>query len=106
MEKMIAYVEQRQQCRMQFIQEYFDEETFITCGVCDVCVARKKKENLEILKDYESQVLYLLKQRKYAVEELEKTVDPKDRELFMEVIRDMVDQGQIKYDAFWMLSLT
>jgi ATP-dependent DNA helicase RecQ len=106
MEAIKKYAEQDHQCRMQVIQEYFDEVTYATCGMCDVCIGKRKKENLVMLKDYEQQVLYLLKQKPMTVEELETAVDPIDKELFIEVVREMVDSDQIEYDEFWVLSRT
>lgn len=103
MEAMKKYAEQDHQCRMQVIQEYFDEVTYATCGMCDVCIGNRRKENLTILKDYEQQILYLLKQRPMTVEDLETAVDPTEKELFIEVVREMVDSAQIAYDEFWIL---
>jgi hypothetical protein len=37
------------------------------------------------------------------VEELETAVDPQEKELFIEVVREMVDTAQIAYDEFWVL---
>lgn len=105
MEAMINYVEQDHRCRMQLIQEYFDEVTYEVCGMCDVCIQRKKRENLEALRDYENQIKYLLGQKSVAVEELETLVDPKDKELFIEVVRELVDAGEIYYDELWTLHL-
>ncbi|HEY5826152.1 MAG TPA: RecQ family zinc-binding domain-containing protein [Cyclobacteriaceae bacterium] len=103
MESMIEFATQSHRCRMQLIQEYFDEVSYVNCGICDVCVDRKKKENLTALKDYREQVLYLLSQKPMTVEELESAVGPKDSELFIEVIREMVDEAVIEYDEFWTL---
>jgi ATP-dependent DNA helicase RecQ len=44
MEAMIDFAEQQRRCRMQVMLDYFGESTFDTCGQCDVCVARKKKD--------------------------------------------------------------
>ncbi len=104
MEAMKSYVEQTHRCRMQVIQEYFDEVTYTTCGMCDVCISKRKSENLAMLTDYEQQILYLLKQKPMTVEELETAVDPQEKELFIEVVREMVDSAQIAYDEFWVLS--
>ncbi|MEP2667805.1 MAG: ATP-dependent DNA helicase RecQ [Cyclobacteriaceae bacterium] len=106
METMIEYVEQSHRCRTQFIQSYFDEETFSTCGVCDVCLAKKKKENQTEIKDYHDQILLLLKQKPMTSEELEKAVNPSDQELLIEVIREMLDANEINYDEFWVLRVT
>ena len=105
MEALINYTEQVHRCRMQLIQEYFDEVTYEVCGMCDVCIQKKKDENREALHDYEGQILYLLKQKPISVEELEMQVDPKDKELFIEVVRELVDAGEIFYDEVWMLHL-
>jgi ATP-dependent DNA helicase RecQ len=103
MEAIKNYAEQDHQCRMQVIQEYFDEVTYATCGMCDICIGKRKKENLLMLKDYEQQILYLLKQKPMTVEELETAFDPTEKELFIEVVREMVDSAQIEYDEFWVL---
>jgi len=105
MNDMIGYVEQTHRCRMQVIQDYFDEVTYSTCGVCDICIEKKKKENLAALDDYQSQILYLLKQKPMTVEALEESISPDDRELFLEVIRELADRLLIAYDEFWVLRL-
>jgi len=103
MNAMIDYVQRTDHCRMQLVQEYFDEETFLECGICDVCLAKKKKENLVALKDYKDQVFYLLSQKPMTPEQLEDAVSPGERELFIEVLREMVDANEIRYDEFWVL---
>jgi len=105
MEAMVNYVNQSHRCRMQLIQEYFDEVTYDMCGKCDVCLDKKKKENLAVFSDYRDQILYLLRQKTMTVEELEQAVSPADHEVFVEVVREMVDAGEIGYDAFWVLSI-
>lgn len=104
MDAMVNYVNQSHRCRMQVIQEYFDEVTYDTCGKCDVCLNKKKKENLAVFSDYHDQIIYLLRQKNMTVEELEQAVSPNDHELFIEVVREMVDSVEIGYDAFWVLS--
>ncbi len=102
-EAMIEFAEQKHRCRMQVVLEYFDERTFETCGKCDVCIDKKKKDNGESFRDIEEQVKYLLTQRPMTVDELEEAVDPKDHHIFVEAVRDMVDQGIIRYDEYWVL---
>ncbi len=102
---MIAYVTQSHRCRMEVIQEYFDEEALIPCGICDVCIEKRKKENQTALKDYREQIFYLLKEKSFSAEDLETAVSPQDQELFVEVLREMVDNGDVVYDEFWVLHL-
>lgn len=103
MEAMIHYAHQTVQCRMQVMQEYFGEVPYTTCGKCDVCLEKKKSDSDHLLKDYKGQVIQLLAQKPMTVEELETTVSPKDAELFVEVIRELVDEAKIEYDEFWVL---
>ncbi len=103
MEKMIGYVEQSHQCRMRVIQEYFDEETYQDCGICDVCIAKKKNENSFVLKDYHDQINFLLSQKPMNIDDLEIAVAPRDKDLFLEAVREMVDANSIEYDDIWVL---
>ena len=103
MSAIINYTTQSHRCRMQLIQEYFDEITDVNCGRCDVCIDKHKKENTALFKDYEQQINYLLKQKPMTVDELELAVDPSEKEVFIEVIREMVDSGELYYDEVWVL---
>ncbi len=103
MEAMVHYAEQNQRCRMQLIQEYFNEVTYETCGICDVCLDKKKKDNNVLVKDYAEQVIYLLGQGPMGVDELETAVAARDKELLIEVVRELVDAGTIAYDEHWVL---
>jgi ATP-dependent DNA helicase RecQ len=106
MNAMTDFVSQNHQCRQWVMLDYFDEKNYDTCGVCDVCLARKKKENLAELKDYRAQVMYLLKSKPMTVDELETEVKPNDRELMLEVVRELVDENKINYDEYWVLRKT
>src|SRR5688572_22391814 len=105
MEAMIEFATSSHRCRMLLVQEYFGEETDSTCGKCDVCIAKKKKENLKDITELRKEVLTLLKEKLYTIEQLEKRITPPDTELFIDVIREMVDDGEIEYDSVWRLKL-
>ncbi len=105
MESMIEFATSTHRCRMQMIQEYFNEKTDNTCGKCDVCIAKKKKENLAEIKELRKEVLTLLKSKLYTIEQLEKRIAPLDTELFIDVIREMVDDGEVEYDSVWRLKI-
>ena len=103
---MIEYTTHPLQCRQWLMLDYFDEKNYDTCGICDNCLARKKRDNLAELKDYQSQILYLLKRKAMTVDELESEVKPNDRELMLEVVRELVDENKIAYDEYWVLRKT
>lgn len=103
MRSMISYVETNFRCRMQFIQDYFDEQTEETCGICDVCIEKRKKDNLRDFEKLREEVLVVMKEKVLSVEQLEERLAPKDRELFVDVVRELVDEGYLAYDKVWKL---
>lgn len=100
---MTNFVTHTHRCRMLLIQEYFGEDAEQTCGKCDVCISKKKKENFTETSWLRTEILTLLKAKLYTIEELEKRITPTDTELFVDIIRDMVDEGEIEYDSVWRL---
>ncbi|MCK6618626.1 MAG: RecQ family ATP-dependent DNA helicase [Cyclobacteriaceae bacterium] len=103
MKAMIEYVTSTHRCRMNLIQDYFGEETWQPCGKCDVCIAKKKKENEAEALLLRQEISRLLQEKVMTSEELEKAINPEDTELFIEVIREMVDEGVLVYDEIWRL---
>jgi ATP-dependent DNA helicase RecQ len=105
MNAMIDFVKIQHRCRMQMIQDYFNEITFDTCGICDVCIEKRKNDNRRAFEELWDEVLSALKQEDKTVEELEDRIAPRDHELFVDVIREMVDDGVLEYDNAWRLKL-
>lgn len=105
MNAMTKFVETSFRCRMQFIQEYFGEHTEEMCGICDVCISRRKKENLKAFENLRSQIVSVMKENVLSVEQLEKEIGPPDRELFVDVVRELVDEGVLIYDNVWRLRM-
>ena len=103
MRSMISFVETSFRCRMQFIQDYFDEQTEETCGICDVCIEKRKKDNLRDFEKLREEVLTVMKEKVLSVEQLEEQLSPRDRELFVDVVRELVDEGYLVYDKVWKL---
>ena len=103
MESMIDFAEQSHRCRMQVILDYFGEAFYETCGRCDVCIQKKKVDNTTGLEEYEQKVKDLISQKPMTVDELESAIHPPDHDLFIEVVRELVDQGILAYDEYWIL---
>ncbi len=104
-EAIINFAEQSHRCRMQVIMDYFGESSFATCGACDVCIDRKKVDSAASFKEYREKINYLLSQRPMTMDELEESANPHDRHLFVEVVREGVEQGRLAYDEFWVLRI-
>jgi ATP-dependent DNA helicase RecQ len=105
MKAVIAFVTTTQRCRMQIMQDYFGEVSYTTCGICDVCINQRKNENLHTISELRDEVLNILKEKPITVEQLEELIAPRDQELFIDVVREMVDEGLLVYDAVWKLGL-
>ncbi|WP_422008723.1 RecQ family ATP-dependent DNA helicase [Roseivirga pacifica] len=100
MERVIAYLHDTDNCRTRQLLQYFGEEGFDTCGVCDVCISKKQHGDDDKLKQhYKKQLLNLM--HSGVVADAEKVVSllkPKQRDLFMEVLSELIDHGELHYD--------
>ena len=103
MNAMVGFVLTTHRCRMQLLQDYFNETTFQNCGICDICIEKRKRENLKTFESLKHEILSIIKKKSFAVEELEQQVAPNDHELFVDVVREMVDEGVMEYDKTWKL---
>ena len=56
----LSYVENKNVCRSIQILDYFDEISTSNCGICEVCLSKKKPKKIDI----SSQILNLLKNNK------------------------------------------
>jgi ATP-dependent DNA helicase RecQ len=102
---VIDFAESKIRCRMQLVQDYFNETTYQECGICDVCIEKRKKANGKEFDGMRTEILMVMKIRSMTLEDLEQQLAPSNRELFVDVVRDMVDDGTLEYDSIWKLSL-
>ncbi len=94
---MIAYVNQKQDCRSQFLVRYFGERVAPKCGICDVCTGRNEKQKLSVSKtiDAGQKMLYLLEEGPKTLEQLSAAANLK-QEKTLEVLRELLDQHKIQ----------
>ncbi|HYG18147.1 MAG TPA: ATP-dependent DNA helicase RecQ [Ohtaekwangia sp.] len=105
MKVMVDYVRLTHRCRMQVIQDYFNEVTYKTCGICDVCINQRKKENILEYEGLYQEIKNVIAKKPLTVEQLEEIIAPADHELFVDVVREMVDEGMLVYDDGWQLRI-
>jgi ATP-dependent DNA helicase RecQ len=99
--RMFEYADNTEVCRSRFIQEYFGEHDAEDCGVCDVCLARKKRERNR--PDIEGQILELAAEGgsiRTAVQQLE--YDP---DIIARAIDKMQSEGKISVDSMGRLQI-
>ncbi|MGF1635960.1 MAG: ATP-dependent DNA helicase RecQ [Cyclobacteriaceae bacterium] len=96
LQTMLKYVEQIKECRSAFITAYFGEET-MPCGVCDVCVDRKK--GLFSDPGLKNALLKTLKSNPLETEALVESF-PEDQQMeVLAITRQMIDAGILKIDS-------
>lgn len=84
-ENMLHYAEQQTECRSVVLQRYFGDEEAVPCGVCDVCLASKRRHNadgealaqtiLTMLRERELDIRELCRQIKHSPERVVAEVD-------------------------------
>lgn len=105
MEAIAGFVQSDFRCRMQLIQDYFDEVSLKTCGICDICIEKRKKDNQQAFESLHKKIITVIGDQSYSIEQLEDHIAPEDHELFVDVVREMVDEGILEYDDAWRLRL-
>ncbi|NBA87429.1 RecQ family ATP-dependent DNA helicase [Emticicia sp. CRIBPO] len=103
LESVHKYVLNKGKCRMLILQDYFDEETKVRCGLCDNCIALK---NLEIAEDlYDEYFEQLKNMLPVSVSKLESTEVFKKPDILMKMIRHKMDSEEIGMDSQGLLFL-
>ncbi|MBO3700191.1 ATP-dependent DNA helicase RecQ [Roseivirga sp. E12] len=108
MEAVIAYVHERKQCRTQLLLSYFGETDYDHCGICDNCIEKAKHQDDEKeRKHYRSQILQLLSASHQLNEEkLVETLKPKDKSMFLDLLAELIDHGELHYDDYGHLNIS
>ncbi|HEY0177980.1 MAG TPA: helicase-related protein, partial [Pedobacter sp.] len=87
-------------CRSIQLLAYFDEPNAGKCGVCDVCLAEKKNEELAELTDkIDFEIGTLLQTDPRSLEELIPEIKAGSDQEKLERIRELLDAGKIKTDG-------
>jgi ATP-dependent DNA helicase RecQ len=105
MKVMEAYVTYDHTCRSLFISHYFGEEKSHPCGVCDICIERKHAITIADDRRMHEHILEMLKEETQTLENLVGQFGPDDEKKVLEVIRVLLDEGNISYTKDWKLSL-
>lgn len=108
MESVIRYVHQREQCRTQLLLSYFGEEDYGSCGTCDNCVEKAKHQDDDKERaNYKTNILALLADSGGLSEEkLVESIKPRDRQLFLVLLAELIDHGELHYNDFGRLNIS
>ena len=98
---MIEYLQDESLCRSRQLIKYFGQEDIPNCGICDVCLSNRKRVGGvdSLVRDAESAVREFVEQcditgRKWNEKDI-CALNPNNPELYVEVMRRLIDDGDI-----------
>ena len=99
--KIISYFKNNDICRSSFLLDYFNEKDAITCGVCDICLNKNKKELTE--KEFlliKVEVKNMLELQAASIDEIILKVMDFEEEKIIKVIEFLIENGQVEIDKY------
>ena len=102
---MARYIRDDETCRQLLLMEYFGQKEDKPCGICDVCIGKKKRLHREERKSLEERILQVLARQNTNIRELVHQLG-EDKEVVVEQIRKLQDEGKIQYVSTLELGLT
>ena len=96
-ESIISYVKETGECRSRMLIDYFGQQAKGDCGICDVCLKRKKLQSGEEgRKDAQRRIMQLLENNGKAIKisQLETAVGD-EYPFYLKVLREMIDNGSV-----------
>ena len=94
---LLHYANDKQECRSRIIEQYFCDKMSEPCGICDNCLARKKREKSNSA-NYEKQVLSLLTNEPMTVKDIVAEIKGNEQSI-IEAIRNLTELGKISAEG-------
>lgn len=99
LDAMLHYASNQLACRSQQLVSYFNETNATACGVCDICIARKKSSlSTKNFDELEYQIQELLKLKPASLQILVAQINTNNKENLLEVIRYLMDNNKLRYN--------
>ncbi|MCE7044267.1 ATP-dependent DNA helicase RecQ [Dyadobacter sp. CY312] len=103
---VVNYASHTQRCRTLLLLEYFNEFDADPCGVCDICIANKKREH-SIDEELGKAILsYVKQQSAVSPRELSIAFENVAEKILLETLKDLIIEEKIEYDASGLLTIT
>lgn len=100
-DSIIEYAEEDDKCRSKYLIEYFSQPVNSDCGVCDVCLAgRNAAHPIMSEKVAAANILKFINEHKApaTVSDIQQ-LGAEDEKLYLKVLREMIDNNQIKIEG-------
>jgi ATP-dependent DNA helicase RecQ len=90
---LLHYANEEGECRSRIIEQYFSDKMSEPCGICDNCLARKKREKSNSA-SYEEQILALLATEPKSVKDIIANIKGNEQTI-LETLRRLTEQGKV-----------
>ena len=91
---LLDYTNETEECRSRIIEKYFCDKMSEPCGICDNCLARKRREKSSKTSSYEEQILSILADSPMTIKELVARIVGDERAI-VESLRKLTERGKI-----------
>lgn len=99
-EAMIAYAENDGECRSRQLLRYFGETQSCDCGVCDVCIAKKKTSRNRL----DDEIIYILAASPLTIKQLSQRLPKIAKDELTSTVRRLLDRGVLQTNQDLQLS--
>ena len=100
MEAVLQYAINVNKCRTQLLLEYFGEISDQACRICDYCLKQRKAKRAQAIREQLSQQIQaFLRETNLHPKDLAHKLDTKDADYVSEVISQLLEIVQVKYET-------
>ena len=99
-EAMIAYAENNSECRSRQLLRYFGETQSCDCGVCDVCIAKKKTSRNGL----DDEIIDILAASPLTIKQLSQRLPKIAKDELTSTVRRLLDRGVLQTNQDLQLS--
>jgi ATP-dependent DNA helicase RecQ len=105
LEAMLSYASNNTVCRSQKLVSYFDEYGSDDCGICDVCLMKKKVEmNNEEFERLVQRIREHTTVESIMIDALVRKLAPTQEEKIIETVRYLLDNDKLRYNTMQQLA--
>lgn len=101
--EMVRYIEEPDSCRQLSLMRYFGQKESTPCGICDICLQKKKSSHTD-KKEIRESILNVLRQKDMELKELVRSSQQDEKQVIRQ-IRALLDENLIYYKTPVLLSL-
>jgi ATP-dependent DNA helicase RecQ len=104
---LAQYAAQERRCRSLVLQEYFGELSEKECGVCDVCLKKKREiPSIENTVEIRKRILTLVTEGMNELDTLSSRKEFSNKEEFIKIIQQMIDEEILKVNKSGLIFIS